>query len=1293
MPAKSPGKSTPEVFSPSNLAAGANGETLQYHGGEVQHKPELYLLFWGENFWNHTQPYFKGAEGFEDVSLYSVYKGFFNDLRNELNAPGEASWQGIMSQYYGATGGGYSNGKIVGELDNTEANFFSGITKANILKMINYWVERGLTQGPNTQVIVFTAPGTTFNEDPEGGCAYHGIDEQGYAYSFVPYAGDMNVYFKKHNENLTCDIREETNEAEIPQLMWSSTSIGSHEYAETVTDPGLNGHYSWFSSEGGEIGDLCSHWPVDSKELPAINGRPGWWYVTELWDDEGGNTCKLEDPPYSEPSPPTAATETATGIGYRQATVNGSLNPDGPEAHYWFEYGPTTGYGSKTSEAYAGYGTSTIGESATLTGLKPGTKYHYRIVAKTWVGVTNGSDKEFTTPIPPPVVTTEAATEVGEGHAKLNATVNPEEFNTTYQFEFWQAGKSSEVTKIPSTAESIGAGSSNIKVSQKPSLTSNTEYIYRVVATNAGGISSGKEVAVVTGPFLDKHTTPNPSGAEQSILYGMSCTSSSWCMGVGYTKNTAHEFAPLAEGWNGTEWQLMTPATPPGGKETSLKSVSCTSSTACTAVGSFVSSSNIEPLVERWNGTTWTIQSTPAAPTKDFYQLLGVACTSSTACIAVGDNVTNLAELESVTLAEKWNGVEWKVQTTPGKGQLNGISCTSGSACTAVGSTGFGGEPLAERWNGVEWTTQSAVKMSSAGLSSVSCTSATSCIAVGNSGGILGTPASNISQSWNGTTWSTVVVPNPWEAKNTFLRGVSCTSATSCVAVGSLDEATLADKWNGTEWRRMALPQAGATQSALYSVSCVAAYCATDGTYTSGGANLTLAGSFGEPGSQSETATGVTATGATLNASVDPNGRETTYHMEYGETTSYGNKVPVSDASISSSIAVEKVSQTIAELQPETTYHYRVVATNASGKTNGTDRTFTTATMPWVVDTTPNVSGAEQSNLYGVSCTSTSWCMGVGSTKNTAHEITPLSESWNGTAWKIVTPVTPTGAKETGLKSVSCASATACTAVGSYTSSSGALEPLAERWNGTTWAIQSTPTAPTKDSYQLLGVACTSATSCIAVGANVTGILESVTLAESWNGSEWKVVTTPNKGQLNAISCTSGSACTAVGSTGFGGEPLAERWNGTEWTLQAAAKISSTGLSGVSCASSTSCIAVGNSGGVFGSPTANISENWNGSTWSTVTVPTPTGAKETYLRGVSCSSATLCMAVGDVVGTAPAVLADKWNGTAWELKTLPVPTGVVQSFLNSISCAGAYCTTDGYYTNSAGTYLTLADSN
>ena len=197
--------------------------------------------------------------------------------------------------------------------------------------------------------------------------------------------------------------------------MWSTTAAASHEFAEAETDPGLNGEYAWFSIKGEEIGDLCDHEPINSIELPEKNGRPGWWYVTELWDDGGGNTCKLEDPPYAEPSPPTATTEAATSIGYRQATLNGTLNPNGPEAHYDFEYGTTTSYGSKipTSEASAGFGTTTIAESATVTGLKPGTKYHFRIVAKTYAGTTGGADKEFTTPIPPPVVKTEGATSVG----------------------------------------------------------------------------------------------------------------------------------------------------------------------------------------------------------------------------------------------------------------------------------------------------------------------------------------------------------------------------------------------------------------------------------------------------------------------------------------------------------------------------------------------------------------------------------------------------------------------------------------------------------------------------------------------------------------------------------------------------------------------------------------------------------------------------------------------------------------------------------------------------------------
>jgi hypothetical protein len=81
-----------------------------------------------------------------------------------------------------------------------------------------------------------------------------------------------------------------------------------------------------------------------------------------------------------------------------------------------------------------------------------------------------------------------------------------------------------------------------------------------------------------------------------------------------------------------------------------------------------------------------------------------VSCTSATACTAAGfySNATT-----TVTLAERWNGTTWSIQTTPnptgGSGStLDGVSCASAKACTAVGgyNNGTTGVTLAERWNG-----------------------------------------------------------------------------------------------------------------------------------------------------------------------------------------------------------------------------------------------------------------------------------------------------------------------------------------------------------------------------------------------------------------------------------------------------------------------------------------------------------------------------------------------------------------------------------------------------------------
>jgi hypothetical protein len=94
------------------------------------------------------------------------------------------------------------------------------------------------------------------------------------------------------------------------------------------------------------------------------------------------------------------------------------------------------------------------------------------------------------------------------------------------------------------------------------------------------------------------------------------------------------------------------------------------------------------------------------------------------------------------------------------------------------------------------------------------------------------------------------------------------------------------------------------------------------------------------PGVTSVAATEVIARSAILSAYVNPKGRSTTYFFEYGSTTAYGSSS--APASAGSSNSSQLVSTAIGALEPETPYHYRVVATNSKGTTRGSDRTFTT---------------------------------------------------------------------------------------------------------------------------------------------------------------------------------------------------------------------------------------------------------------------------------------------------------------------------------------------------------------
>jgi hypothetical protein len=223
--------------------------------------------------------------------------------------------------------------------------------------------------------------------------------------------------------------------------------------------------------------------------------------------------------------------------------------------------------------------------------------------------------------------------------------------------------------------------------------------------------------------------------------------------------------------------------------------VSCTSPTACVAVGSSSSSTGPEtPLAEAWNGVRWRIQPTPSPSGSYGASFFAVSCTVAHECVAVGSNhyIVNA----SANLAEIRTGGVWSIQTTPDpagfrSSELAGVSCTSAKNCISVGyssPTDGVDSTVAEGWNGSSWILQTSQdKGAGSLLSSVSCTTVTvtACTAVG----IFAAAASNrdrpLAETWDGKVWATQTVPNPAGGRGSVLNGVSCTSQAACLAFGT----------------------------------------------------------------------------------------------------------------------------------------------------------------------------------------------------------------------------------------------------------------------------------------------------------------------------------------------------------------------------------------------------------------------------------------------------------------------------------------------------------------------------
>ncbi|HEV2791333.1 MAG TPA: hypothetical protein VGV69_08570, partial [Solirubrobacterales bacterium] len=829
-----------------------------------------------------------------------------------------------------------------------------------------------------------------------------------------------------------------------------------------------------------------------------------------------------------------------------------------------------------------------------------------------------------------------------------------------------------------------------------------------------------------------------PDGAAFSRLRGVSCASTSSCLAVGsYEDDREGETLALAAEWDGEDWQRLAVPKPEGAKEAVLSGVFCHSGGTCFAVGRYIDSGGVQKsLGMTWNGVKWTIVTVPTPSGGSVPELLDVACVSTSECRAVGSYVNSSAALKSLIMV--WNGSNWSAGSGPDPSgatasRLSGIDCVS-TICAAAGSyTDSGGvqQPLLLWRSSGSWAVASAPKAEGAlatELTTVSCVSTTSCTAAGSYKDERRKLPLVVALASG--TWSIQSAESAdYGATAVELTGASCTSTSTCNIVGSItyghgaprrefsyyrsEGAWVADKPEQLHrpWVRTGV---GVVTSRLGDVSCPTSSisaCVSVGTVESGK----------EDASKSQLASVGTGTNpAAQSAAPGPSGAI--------RSSLFG----VSCTSTSSCWAVGN-------------FHN---ATEGGRKNFGTRWNGSS----WAPAALPAPEAAVGAFSEAVSCGSASDCVAVGGWIDSEGVEKPLAVRWNGTTWSQITPTAPSGALETTLNDVSCASATKCAAVGGYADAEGALHPLAYSWDGKAWSSISVSALSGGYQDEFTTVSCSTG-SCFGLGRYIDAAGRPIAFATkpatTESMSAWTSVSLPVPAEaqglgIQTVDCASASRCLAVGDrdNGAGRTPWAASWNGGTWTSSPisfdAAKGAARALA-VDCVSSSSCalvgyassatwsrrenlfaqlswpspgeaigvedsvgaassgsmsaasctqvggytcIGVGNISGPlvshsYGSSISGWALGENG--WKEIAQPTgiADASGSPAVADVDCYSASACTAVG---GSSTAPQISRWNGSAWSKQTATAPAESTSQAIQGVSCpTSGSCVAAGYF--------------
>jgi DNA-binding beta-propeller fold protein YncE len=271
------------------------------------------------------------------------------------------------------------------------------------------------------------------------------------------------------------------------------------------------GHVFEYTSAGAQV----SNFAVEGAGEESVGGLAYGENAKALYVLYGASVRATGLP---APGPQVrAGGESVSEILPTDAKLNARLDPEGAETTVHFEYGETEAYGTSTSpQVLSGGSFEDQTASAPLSGLKPRTTYHFRVLASSEcepiehpgrICTAEGEDETFTT-LPPVSIEAESVSQVSSAAATLEAELNGHSRLTAYRFEYGRTSKYE--ASIPVPDGSAGAGGGVVSVSALvEGLAPDTVYHYRVVASNAAGASEGQDETFTTQDAATEVSQPD----------------------------------------------------------------------------------------------------------------------------------------------------------------------------------------------------------------------------------------------------------------------------------------------------------------------------------------------------------------------------------------------------------------------------------------------------------------------------------------------------------------------------------------------------------------------------------------------------------------------------------------------------------------------------------------------------------------------------------------------------------------------------------------------------------------